>query len=62
VHARLSANNEPQFDAKVRAPEEAETRAQILRVAEAAKVEVELKPCQNVSDYQLPFKISAAKN
>ena len=62
VLALLSANSEPQFDARVRSPEEAETRAQILRAAEAAKTEVELTPCQNVIDYQLPLKISLLKN
>jgi hypothetical protein len=60
--ARITTDNDPQSDAKLRAPEEAETRAQIRRAAEAAKTTVELKPCQNVIDYQLPFKPVAAKN
>ena len=60
--ARITADNDPQSDAKLRAPEEAETRAQIRRAAEAAKMAVELKPCQNVIDYQLPFKSVAVKN
>ncbi|HEV7796777.1 MAG TPA: carboxypeptidase-like regulatory domain-containing protein [Pyrinomonadaceae bacterium] len=55
VLARISANDEPQFDSKLRAPEEAETRAQIRREAEAAKTALEFKPCQNVSNYELPF-------
>jgi len=54
--ARLSTNSETLSDAKLRAPEESETRAQIRREAEANKTEIELKPCQNVVDYQLPFK------
>src|ERR1051325_1449123 len=60
--ARLSTNSETLFDAKLRAPEESETRAQMRREAEANKKEIELKPCQAVIDYQLPFKISASKN
>jgi hypothetical protein len=58
ILARLSPNNEPQFDAKLRAPEQADARMQIRRAAEVAKTEIEFKPCQNVIDYQLPFKIS----
>ena len=60
--ARLSTNSETLTDAKLRAPEESETRAQIRREAQANKTEIELKPCQNVVDYQLLFKISAVKN
>jgi len=54
--AQLSTNSEALSDAKLRAPEESETRAQIRREAEANKTAIELKPCQNVVDYQLPFK------
>jgi hypothetical protein len=39
--------------AKLRAPDEAQARAKMRRDAEAAKTEIELKPCQNVSDYRL---------
>ena len=60
--ARVVGDSEPQSDARLRAPEEAGTRAQIRRAAEAAKTAVELKPCQNVSNYELPPKISALKN
>jgi hypothetical protein len=38
---------------ELRSPEEAEMRANLRREAEAAKVEVELKPCQNLDGYQL---------
>jgi hypothetical protein len=41
---------------RVRFPDETETRAQIRRDAEAAKTEIEFKPCQNVVDYKLPLK------
>jgi len=60
--ARVAADNKPQSDSKLRASEEADTRAQIRRAAKAAKTAVEFKPCQNVSDYQLPFKIASVKN
>jgi hypothetical protein len=60
--ARLSTNSETLSDVKLRSPEESETRARIRREAEANKTEIELKPCQNVADYQLPFRISAGKN
>lgn len=38
---------------KVRQPHESETRAQLRRAAEAAKIEIEFKPCQNILDYRL---------
>jgi hypothetical protein len=59
--ARVAADNETQSVAKLRSPDEVETRAQIRRAAEAAKTEIEFKPCQNVSDYRLPFKPAPAK-
>ncbi|HKV36441.1 MAG TPA: carboxypeptidase-like regulatory domain-containing protein [Pyrinomonadaceae bacterium] len=41
---------------KVRWPHETGLRAQIRREAEAAKIELEFKPCQNVVDYHLSLK------
>ena len=41
---------------KMRVPDETETRARLRRDAEAAKMEIELKPCQSVVDFRLPFK------
>lgn len=40
---------------KMRVPDETETRARLRRDAEAAKVEIELKPCQNVTDFKFPL-------
>ena len=40
---------------KIRLPNETETRARLRREAEAAKHEIELKPCQN-ADLKLPLK------
>jgi hypothetical protein len=41
---------------KLRWPDEIEMRAKLRRDAEAAKTEIELKPCQNVVDFQLPIR------
>ncbi|MEN3327487.1 MAG: hypothetical protein V7638_2294 [Acidobacteriota bacterium] len=41
---------------KLRLPDGTETRARLRREAEAAKTEVEFKPCQNVTDFELPLK------
>jgi len=41
---------------KMSLPDGTETRARLRRDAEAAKTEIELKPCQSVVDFRLPFK------
>ena len=41
---------------KLRLPHENETRAWLRREAEAAKTEIELKPCQTVADFTLPLR------
>jgi len=38
---------------KLRMPDETQTRAKLRRDAEAAKTEIEFRPCQNVIDYRL---------
>ena len=38
---------------KLRVPEAAAARAKLRRTAETNKAEIELKPCQNLADYQL---------
>ena len=43
---------------KLRLPDEAETRTTLRREAEEAKIEIELKPCENVVGYQLPYRVS----
>jgi hypothetical protein len=60
--ARQAAETDPRSDAALRAFEEGDTRLKIRRAAETDRKEVEFKPCQNVTDYQLPFKISSVKN
>ena len=42
--------------AKLRLPEAADTRAKLRRAGEAQKTNLELKPCQNLTGYQLPLK------
>ena len=59
--ARQATDNEPQPDT-TSAIDEGEARAKIRRAAEAAKSEVEFKPCQNMIGYQVPLKISSLKN
>jgi len=42
--------------AKLRLPESAETRTKLRRAAESQKTNLELKPCQNLTDYELAIK------
>jgi len=60
--ARPATESDPQSEATLRAFEEGDTRLRIRRAAEMDQHEVEFKPCQNVVDYQLPFKPSSVKN
>jgi len=57
VLAQMGGENSVATSAKVRLPHESETRAQIRRAAEAAKIEIELKPCQDMVDFKLPLKL-----
>lgn len=41
---------------KLRLPEAADTRVKLRHAAEAQKNDLELKPCQNLTEYQLAFK------
>ncbi|HEU0253510.1 MAG TPA: hypothetical protein VFR12_10805, partial [Pyrinomonadaceae bacterium] len=41
---------------KLRQPESAAARTKLRRTAETVKSELELKPCQNVADYQIALK------
>lgn len=54
--AKALAENESNVLSRLRLPEEAQARAKLRKEAEAAKTETDLKPCQNVTDYQLPLK------
>jgi hypothetical protein len=55
---RSGAENRWPDSFKLRMPDEADNRAKLRRDAELAKTSIELKPCQNVLDYQLPLKSS----
>lgn len=54
VIARTAGENVLTSEANVRTPE-TELRTRIRRAAEAANTRVELKPCQNITDYLLPI-------
>jgi Carboxypeptidase regulatory-like domain len=53
---RVAAETESQLTSRLRLPEEGETRKKLRADSEAAKLEIEFKPCQNVVDYQVPLK------
>ena len=55
--AKAAGESESNVLSKLRLPDEAEARLKLRREAELAKTETELKPCQNVTDYSLPFKL-----
>lgn len=57
-YVAITQNIDAEFNnlAKLRFPEAADTRAKLRRAAEAQKTSLELKPCQNLADYQLPLK------
>jgi hypothetical protein len=59
--ARFPAADEARLDWKLRLPEQAQNRTSLRREAEAAKIELDLKPCQNLTDYQLPFSAATPK-
>jgi hypothetical protein len=46
----------PAVDANLRSPDETETRSRLRRDAEAAKNEIEFKPCQNLVDFKLALR------
>jgi hypothetical protein len=53
ILAKPAAEDESSLLAKLRLPDEVENRIKLRREAETGKLEVDLKPCQNVNDYQL---------
>ena len=54
---QTAGDNDPSPLSKLRLPDEAETRAKLRRDGETAGTEIEFKPCQNVTNYQLPLKL-----
>ena len=62
ILARQNGGVESQTASNLRLPEGAEERARLRRDGEATKSSLELKPCQNVSDYQLQLNVSSPRN
>lgn len=56
VLAQVASEDPRAPSPKVRLPNETEMRLQIRRAAEAAKTQIELKPCQDVSNFKFPPK------
>jgi hypothetical protein len=56
VLVRVMEDKDTKWTAKLRLPEETETRMKLRKEAEAARTEIELKPCQNITDYQWSFR------
>ena len=54
--AQITDENQISTIAKLRQPESATARTKLRRTAELQKIEIELKPCQNVSDYQISLR------
>lgn len=59
---RTGAENRWPNSFKLRMPDEADNRVKLRRDAELAKTSIELKPCQNLLDYQLPFESSSLES
>jgi hypothetical protein len=56
VLARVGADSEIKWASKLRLPDESQMRTKLRKEAEAARTEIEFKPCQNITDYQLSLK------
>ena len=50
---QTTADDQTSTLTKLRQPESAAARAKLRKTAEAQKLEIELKPCQNLTDYEL---------
>ncbi len=55
--AKSVSENESNVLSKLRLPDETEARGKLLKEGEAAKTQIELKPCQNVTNYSLPITV-----
>jgi len=61
VIAQAVSENDSNILSKLRLPDETEMRKKLLHDAEAAKIETELKPCQNVTDYHISLRMPMAQ-
>jgi hypothetical protein len=59
VITQAAGENDSNILSKLRLPDETEARAKLLQNAEAAKIEIILKSCQNVTDYHLTLRSAA---
>lgn len=55
ILAKQAPDTETNVMTRLRIPDEGELRARILQDAETEKTQSELKPCQNLTEYRLPF-------
>lgn len=60
ILAQMGGGNSVETSTKLRLPHESETRAQLRREAEAAKIEIEFKPCLDVVNFKLPLRVSVS--
>jgi hypothetical protein len=58
--AKTAGENGSAILSKLRLPDEAEARTKLRQEAALAKTETELKPCQNITSYSLPFNGGSA--
>jgi len=56
VMAATASSSDSNMMSKLRLPDETELRAKLRRDGETGKLQIEFKPCQNVTDYHLAFK------
>jgi hypothetical protein len=56
VTAAAAGESDSNMMSKLRLPDETELRTKLRRDGEAAKLQIEFKPCQNVTDYHVAFK------
>lgn len=56
ITAQPAAAGDSSMLTKLRTPDETELRARILHDGEADKTQTELRPCQNLTDYHLPYR------
>jgi hypothetical protein len=54
---RVDADYTAHLPSNLRSPDQVAARAKLSSDAEAAQTQIELKPCQNATDYRLPLKL-----
>lgn len=59
--SRQNNDREAQIVSRLRLPDGAEDRAKLRHDGEALKANIELKPCEDMGDYQLPLTLSSQK-